>query len=109
MTLQVDVSKIYEKHKVKVAEIHPIVGIWEFLVVGCPIRPKVKVIKIVPWNKYMGMCSHTIQNPSQKSPYISLNMFDTVEEAIDDSISGFLKYWDPKDADKTKLEQSKFF
>jgi len=63
---------------------------------------KIKVEK-GPHGKYQGIANYKIWGPKQADPYISIRICDTVQEAIEDSLRGFLVYWDPAKADKIKL------
>ncbi|KPV62763.1 MAG: hypothetical protein AOA66_1219 [Candidatus Bathyarchaeota archaeon BA2] len=52
----------------------------------------------------MGIANYAIQGPKQVSPYKSLRICDTVQEALEDALPGFLAFWDPKYANQTRFE-----
>ena len=85
-----------------VVEAWEVVGEWEFYIDNCPKKLKIKVIR-APSGSYMGVANYKIQGPGQASPYISLRPRETVEDAIMDSLMGFLDFWDPAQADEIKL------
>ena len=96
----VDLNKFLEiSHVIEAWEV---VGEWEFIIEECPVKLKIKVIR-APSGSYMGVANYKIQGPNQASPYISLHFKETVEDAIMDSLIGFLTYWDPAQADEIKL------
>ncbi len=96
----VDLNRFLElKHVVEVWEV---VGEWEFVIENCPKTLKIKVRKS-PNGSYMGVANYKIQGPGQADPYLSLRLVSTVEDAIMDSLQGFLFYWNPDIADQIKL------
>lgn len=100
----VDLNRILEHYENKIGKIQEIVGVWEFYIIDCPVKLKIKVLKLEPQGKFQGIANYGIQNPKQATPYWSLNLFDTVQDALEDALRGFFAFWDPKDADKTKFE-----
>lgn len=98
---QIDRNRIL-KHYEDVYEFSEVVGVWEIAIQECPIKLKIKVLKIAP-NKYMGIANYGIKGPKQISPYWSMKAQDSVQEALEDALSGFLSCWDPKLKDETEF------
>ncbi|MEM2293862.1 MAG: hypothetical protein QXX41_11360 [Nitrososphaerota archaeon] len=105
MESQVNLREMLEKYQAKgVFEIEETVGIWEFHIKDCPVNLKIKVVKVEPQGKFMGIANYGIKNPRQASYYWSMRFCDTMQEALEDALRGFLRYWDPKEADKTDFK-----
>jgi len=100
----VDLNKFMDMPLVE--EAWEVVGEYEFYIVECPVKLKIKVIRESN-GSYMGVANYKIQGPNQESPYISLRFKETVEDAIMDSLNGFLAYWNPAQADQIKLVPNK--
>lgn len=97
----VDLNKFLELPKVK--EAWEVVGEWKFVIENCPVTLKIKVLKS-PNGSYKGVANYKIQGPGQADPYLSSQrLVNTVEDAIRDSLWGFLDFWDPDKADQIKL------
>lgn len=77
-------------------DISVVVGIWKFDIDDLPIGLKVKVVRYAN-GKYTGIANYYIQN------YLSMRYCDTVEQAIDDALGGFLSMWNPEDKDKIEF------
>lgn len=102
--MTVDVQPIIQKYP-NVHEINEVVGIWEIDIESHPVELKIKVIKtIVDSAPYMGIANYSIQNPDQEDSYRSLRNCQTIQEALDDALKGFLSYFKPELVDKTKFE-----
>jgi hypothetical protein len=101
--MSVNANHVMKIHKL-IEEVNEVVGIWEIWISECPVNPiKVKVLHLHPQEMYMGITNYSIQNPKQATPYKSLHMFRTVQEALEDAIRGFLMFYDPKLKDQTKF------
>jgi len=103
--MSVDIQDILKKYSL-VEEINELIGIWEIWIKECPIKLKIKVIRIAPINSeipYMGSANYSIQNPTQADPYKSLHNCSTVQEALEDSLKGFLTFYKPELVEKTKF------
>ena len=99
---EVDTDSIKNQYT-NVAEINQVVGIWEVSIVDCPIDFKIKVLKIphITQAPYMGFANYSIQSPIQADPYISLHNCKTIQEALDDSLKGFLHYFNKEEIEHT--------
>jgi len=107
--MSVDASKIKGLSEL-INEVNEVIGVWEIWVDDCPVNPlKVKVLRLYPQKKYMGIINYEIQNPTQMTPYRSLHMFDTPQEALEDAIRGFLAYYKPELKEQTKFILDKKF
>jgi len=102
----VDLEKLLEPSYVQ--EVTETVGFWEFSIEGMDKKLRIKVQKY-PDGRYMGITNFAIKNPYQESPYQSLTLKSSVQEAIEDALGGFLLYWHPKDAEKTELIPNESF
>jgi len=102
--MSVDIQDVLKKYS-QVEEVNEVVGIWEINIEGCPITLKIKVLKMahLPEFTYMGFANHGIQNPTQADPYTSLHNCKTVQEALEDSLKGFLTFYKPELVDQTKF------
>lgn len=99
---KVDLDAILGRYE-EIFEVEEEVGVWNFHIKDCPIELKIKVVRIEPQGKFMGIANYG-KGPSQADPYLSLRLCDTVQEALEDALRGFLMFWDPKDADKTSFK-----
>ncbi len=99
-----DIPDLVKKYD-NVEEINEVVGIWEVSIKDCPVRLKIKVIKIptVPNAPFVGMANYEIQNPDQFDSYLSLRNCSSVKEAFEDALKGFLAYYKPELREKTKF------
>ncbi|HDI74212.1 MAG TPA: hypothetical protein ENF57_04335, partial [Candidatus Korarchaeota archaeon] len=98
----VDIESIRETYN-HILEAEKVVGEWIFHIDRCPITLKIKVVKFIAGpnrGKYMGIANYQIQSPRQAGPYISLTLKDTVQEALEDALRGFLMWYDPEEAEK---------
>ncbi|MEM3564914.1 MAG: hypothetical protein QXR19_16925 [Candidatus Jordarchaeaceae archaeon] len=100
----VDLDGILKRYEKYVYEIEEIVGIWEFHIHDCPIKLKIKVVRLEPQGRFMGVANYGIKNPKQRDYYWSFGQFNTVQEALEDALRGFLMFWNPKEADKTSFK-----
>ncbi len=104
----VDAKELIEKYRdFGVQEVEEVVGIWEFYISGCPVKLKIKVVKVEPQGKYMGIANYEIKAPHQATPYRSIRLCDSVQEALEDALKGFLSYWNPLNADKIEFKLDK--
>lgn len=103
MSGNVDLNKILQSYKKDVFEIEEKVGEWTFHIHNLPVTLKIKVMRVMPNNAFMGVANYQIQNPTQASPYMSLYLCNTVEDALKDALNGFLAWWDAKQVKKTKF------
>ncbi|MCE2506301.1 MAG: hypothetical protein J4F36_07520 [Nitrosopumilaceae archaeon] len=100
--MSVDFNRITSMPHVQ--EMREVVGIWEISIEQCPVDFKVKVIRTgVIAAPYSGIANFAIKNPDQADSYYSYSNFQTVQEALEDSIRGFLTYYKID-----KLENTKF-
>lgn len=96
-------SRVKKIHEL-IEEVNEVVGVWEIWINGCPVNPiKVKIIRHYPQNMYMGIANYSIQNPEQATPYRSMHLFRTAQEALEDAIRGFLAFYKPKLKEQTKF------
>jgi len=102
--MSVDIQGMLKKFS-NVEEINEVVGVWEINIESCPITLKIKVLKMahLPEFPYMGFANYGIQNPTQADPYTSLHNYKTVQEALEDSLKGFLTFYKPELVDQTKF------
>jgi len=102
MVDEIDTDSIKRQYT-NVNEINKVVGIWEVSIADCPINLKIKVLKIPHLSQapYMGIANYKIQSPIQDFPYVSLHNCKTIQEAIDDSLKGFLFYFNKEEIDDT--------
>lgn len=99
----VDTNSIVGKYP-PVEEILEEVGTWKVLIDGCPVQLKVKVVRHHNLDlPYMGIANYEIQGPTQGHPYRSIKNWETVHEALDDAIRGFLHFFKPELVDQTKF------
>ena len=98
----VDIHLLCEEYE-HVEEVEEVVGEWAFHVDKCPIILKIKVVKTAqPPDMYVGLANYMIQSPNQGAPYMSIRPKDTVKEALQDALRGFLKWYNPEEAEKTR-------
>ena len=95
MNGRIDLNRILKNYKV-VYEIEEKMGEWTFHITDLPVTLKIKVIRVMPQSEFMGIANYSIQNPEQGSPYRSLHLCDTVEDALIDALKGFLIWWNPQ-------------
>jgi len=102
--MSADIQDVLKKYSI-VEEVNEIVGIWEINIEDCPITLKIKVVKMahLPDFPYMGIANHGIQNPTQGDPYTSLHTCKSVQEALEESLKGFLTFYKPELIDQTKF------
>jgi len=101
----VDIDLLCETHR-HVFEVEEVVGEWIFHIDRCPVTLKIKVVKTTagPYpGMYMGIANYQIQSPQQAGPYMSLTFRDTVKEALEDALRGFLMWYNPEEAEETKF------
>jgi hypothetical protein len=98
---QVDRNRILEHYK-DIYEFIEVVGTWEFNIQDCPITLKIKVKKFAP-NVYYGVDNYAIKNPEQATPYRSMHNQKSVQEALEDALSGFMLFWKPEQKDQTEF------
>lgn len=98
----INIEDLCEKYK-HVVEVEEVVGEWAFHIDRCPIILKIKVIKTttVP-GMYMGIANYKIQSPRQGGPHISIYLKDTVKDALEDALKGFLMWYNPEQAEEIK-------
>ena len=53
---------------------------------------------------YIGIANYKIKSPRQNSPYMSIYSKDTVEEALEDALRGFLMGYTSEDVEETVFE-----
>jgi len=53
---------------------------------------------------YIGIANYKIKSPRQNSPYMSIYSKDTVKEALEDALRGFLMWYTPEDVEETVFE-----
>jgi len=88
----VDLSRLESRNLVN--EAHEVVGVWEFEIEGLEKLLKVKVGRHnMDEHPFMGVANLKVNN------YISLAFQATIEEAINDSLRGFLAFYNPEDED----------
>lgn len=99
---QIDRNRILERYK-NIYEFNEVVGTWEFNIEDCPITLKIKVYKYAP-QTYYGVANYAIKNPQQADAYRSMHPQNSVQEALEDALDGFMMYWKPKWKDQTEFE-----
>jgi len=57
-----------------------------------------------PPDMYIGIANYKIKSPRQNSPYMSIYSKDTVEEALEDALRGFLMGYTSEDVEETVFE-----
>jgi len=102
--MTMDIDSILKKYSL-VEEVNEVVGVWEINIENCPITLKIKVLKMAHLSNYpyMGFANYGIQNLTQADPYTSLHNFKTSQEALEDSIKGFLTFFEPELIEDTKF------
>lgn len=98
---QIDRNRILKRYP-DIYEFIEVMGIWEFNIQDCPITLKIKVKKFAP-NVYYGVANYKIKNPEQGTPYMSMHHQKSVQEALEDALSGFMSFWKPKWKDQTEF------
>jgi len=97
----VNIEDICEKKHVE--EVEEVVGEWRFFIERCPVILKIKVVKTTAvLGMYTGLANYMIQSPRQDGPYMSIYPKDTVKEALEDALRGFLMWYDPEKAEETR-------
>jgi hypothetical protein len=93
--LSVDLKRMSEKFESRgVFEVNQVIGIWEVNISECPVNPlRIKVIKYSD-GMFLGVASHLIKPEGHAKPFRNLNLKSTPQEAIEDSLEGFLAYYD---------------
>lgn len=91
-------------HEQRVEEIEEVVAVCGFHMYDCPIELRIKVVKLLPQQKFMGVANYGIKGPRQEGYYWSLHLCNTPQEALDDALRGFLMFWNPEEADKTSFK-----
>lgn len=101
---KVDYHTITKKYA-NVIEINELVGIWEIEIENCPVKLKIKVFKTphLPEHPYIGVANYAIQNPDQAGPYQSIYNCETIQDALEDALKGFLHYFSVDKVDETKF------
>jgi len=109
MSKSIDLIKILKNYKNEgLFEIEEKVGEWIFHITNLPVTLKIKVMQVMPNGMFMGISNYSIQNPEQASPYRSIYLCETAEDALVDALKGFLMWWQPKKYGKqTKFELDK--
>ena len=88
-----------------VQEIREVVGIWEISIDQCPVNFKVKVINTgLSAGPFSGIANYAIKGPGQADAYYSYRNCQSVEEALEDSIKGFLTYYKIEDIERTEFK-----
>ena len=105
MSGEVDLDRILEDYRSKgLNEVVEKVGEWAFHISDLPVQLKIKVDRVMPQGQYMGIANYRIQNPKQETPYMNICLCDTIDEALDDALRGFMTFWPPEEyKDKTKF------
>ena len=89
---EVDLGKL--ETRMYVTEVNETVGIWEFRLEGLDEKLKIKVRR---YNRsdlpYMGVANLYIKNSEQADFYISLHFRATIEDAIEEALSGFSMFY----------------
>jgi len=105
MSSKVNLNRILRACENKgLCEVQETIGEWSFAISGLPIKLKIKVVYTMPQGKYKAIPNFKIQNPEQNSPNLSVGHSDTIEEALNDALRGFLVNWIPQYKDKIKFE-----
>lgn len=101
----VDLKELLKRYETRgVFEMEETIGVWEFHIQDCPVNLKIKVVKVEPQGKFIGIANYGIKSPGQGDHYWSLKLCDGVQEALEDALRGFLMFWNPKEADKTSFK-----
>ena len=88
-----------------VLEGEKVVGEWAFHIQGCPITLRIKVVKTTnPPDMYISIANYRIKNPRQAGPYMSTYPKDTVKEAFEDALRGFIMWYTSEDVEETVFE-----
>jgi len=88
-----------------VLEGEEVVGEWAFHIQGCPIILRIKVVRTTnPPDMYIGIANYWNKSPRQNGPNISIYPKDTVKEALEDALRGFLMWYKPEDVEETVFE-----
>lgn len=106
--MSLDIVRI-RKYFENVQDVHELGGNkWEFRIKDCPVTLKVKVVRTSPADDprgpYTGIANYGIKSPSQFRAYRSIWPRQTVQEAVEEALRGFLMWYDPKQAQQTKYE-----
>ena len=105
MSSKVNINRILRACENKgLCEVQETVGEWSFAINDLPIKLKIKVVYTMPKGKYEAIPNFKIQNPDQQVPYLSVGLSNTIEEALNDALRGFLLWWLPQYRGKTKFE-----
>lgn len=104
----VNIDDVQKKYPL-IEETNEIVGVWEFWIENCPKKLKIKVLKIPnnPQFPYQGVANYSIQNLKPKTaytqadPYRSLSLASTIQEALEQALEGFLRFYDPEKVQDT--------
>jgi len=99
---KIDRNRILERYP-DIYELLEVMGIWEFNIQDCPITLKIKVKKFAP-NVYYGVANYGIKGPDQFAPYRSMHHQKSVQEALEDALTGFMLYWKPEKKDQIEFE-----
>lgn len=81
-------------HDDMVTEMCEVVSFWEVRIKGCPDRLHIKILKLDS-GQYMGIPSLQVKAKDAADFYMSLHPRDSIKEARDMVIDGFLMFWDP--------------
>ena len=102
MSDQVNLQQVSDRfEKNGVFEVNQVVGVWEVNISDCPINPlRIKVMRYID-GMYLGVTSHLIRGPGESSPFRSLRLVSTAQEAMEDALAGFLSHYDPQNLDHT--------
>lgn len=90
----------------QVTEINEVVGVVEVIITDCPVKLKIKVLKVshLPQAPYMGIANYGIKNPTQSDSYSSIHNCKTAQEAFEDALTGFLVYFKPELVKDTEFD-----
>jgi len=92
----------------RVIEVCEVVGEWAFYIEGCPITLKIKVMRDSSFpGMYVGDDSHRIKSPRQASPYARSEPMPTIEEALRQTLIGFLMWYRIEEAEETEYKAVK--
>jgi len=87
-----------------VQEMREVVGIWEITIDQCPVDFKVKVINTgLDSAPFSGIANYAIKGPGQADAYYSYHNFQTIQEALEDSVRGFLTYYRIENLENTEF------
>ena len=88
-----------------ICEVEETVGEWSFDISDLPVKLRIKVVYMMLKGRFKAIPNYKIQNPEQKSPYTSISISRTAEEALNGALREFLVYWQPERYKKeTKFE-----